>query len=277
MTTDVRIVEQHSRAMMEHLIPRSVAVIKHTIADDPDDIGSGTPIEIADRYFVSTAAHILDDVEISQLGVIALGSQPGKFDRRTPHLVGWGRRGGGKYDAVDIAWLEIHPRAAPFLISEWGRTFVKLDRVSLAPVPPEAPMYVFGAPAQFTRVSQRKGQPRLGVLALPFLTRAIPLQGSGTVGHDLYVEYLREMLTADGPKPMPAAPGLSGSGLWRVNPNAHGIWSPDSAQLVGVQHSWREHEYLRGTLMRHWLTMVREDIPELSSAIDRVLKYGTSS
>jgi hypothetical protein len=258
--------------MMDHLIPRSVAIVEHNSEDDPVGIGSGTPIEIGGRYFVSTAAHILGGVTRAQLGVIALGGPVGKWDKRTPQLVGSGHRGGGEYDAVDIAWLEIHPRAVPFLISEWERKFVKLDRLSVAAVPSDTPVYVFGAPWETTRKTLKDGRLRFGVRALPFLTRVIPVRDRGTEEHDLYIEYMREMQTTDGPKPMPRAPGLSGSGIWRVNPRANGFWSPESAQLVAVQHSWREYEYLRGTLIRDWLTMLREDIPALASEIDPVLQ-----
>jgi hypothetical protein len=189
-------------------------------------------------------------------------------------LLRYGHRGGGSADAVDIGWLEIDPKAAPFLKSDWGRTFVKLDRLSLAPVRPDTPVYVFGAPWETTRKTQTDGQLRFGVRALPFLTRAIPLRDPGTEKHDLYIEYMREMMTTDGPKDMPRAPGLSGSGIWTVNPTAKGVWSPESARLVAVQHSWREYEYLRGTLIRDWLTMLREDIPALASEIDALLETG---
>lgn len=71
---------------------------------------------------------------------------------------------------------------------------------------------------------------------------------------------------------MPEAPGLSGSGLWTVKPKKDAIWSPDHAQLVAVQRSWSENKrYLRGTLVREWLKMLREDIPSLASKIDPIL------
>jgi hypothetical protein len=264
------VIEQHSRAMMDHLIPRSVAILVHDDEDDPVGIGSRTPIEIGGRSFVATAGHILDGVALSRLGVIGLGSPVGKWDNRTPCLVGRGHRGGGDGDAVDIGWLEIDPRAVPFLTSKWERKFVPLDRMNLAPVPLDAAVYVFGAPAELTRQTQADGRPRFGVRALPFMTRVILPKGPGAE-HDVYLEYTREMMTTEGPKPMPKALGLSGSGIWRVNPTANGVWSPESAQLVAVQQSWLEYEYLRGTLIRDWLMMLREDIPALAAEIDTVL------
>jgi hypothetical protein len=268
---DPKVLAELSRAMMEHLIPRSVAIILHNEEDTLGGLGSGTPIQIGGRYFAATAAHVLDDVEITQVGVVALGGRVGKWSNATPKLVGWGRRGGKPTDAVDIGWLEIKPQAIEHMTTEWGRQFVTLDRVSLDPVPPEAAMYVFGAPGELTSEREIQGRPYVGLQALPYLTRALRLQGSGVAEHDLYVEYLSEMQSEEGTKPMPSAEGLSGSGLWRVNPNPGGIWSPDRAQLVAVQRTCSPGKYLRGTLMRDWLGMLREDLPELAPEIDPVL------
>jgi hypothetical protein len=98
--------------------------------------------------------------------------------------------------------------------------------------------------------------------------------GQENGGPSLYVEYPREMMTAEGVKQLPRAPGLSGSGLWTVNPRVGGIWTPDMAKLVAIQRSWTEWEWLRGTLIREWLTMIREDLPELAGEIDPVLDGG---
>jgi len=74
-------------------------------------------------------------------------------------------------------------------------------------------------------------------------------------------------------KQVPKAVGLSGGGIWKVNPRADGIWSPDAAQLVAIQYSWSEVDrWLRGTLIREWLQMLRADLPELATVIDPVGK-----
>ena len=264
--------EQHSRAMMEHLIPRSAAVVLHEPDDTVSSLGSGSCITIGRRHFIATAAHVIRNVALGQVGVIALGRPVGEHHNITPRLVGWGHRGGERSDAVDVAWLEIKQAAVPRLLSEWGRVFITLDRVSLDPVPADAAMFVFGAPVALAKLTQLEGKPFLGIGALPYLTRAIPAPpGQGSPEHDVCVEYLSEMETAEGTVPMPPAPGLSGSGLWRVNPSGSSIWSPDSARLVAVQQSWMPDQYLRGTRIGDWLKMVREDIPELASEIDLVL------
>jgi hypothetical protein len=54
----------------------------------PTAVGSGTCVEIGGRHFVATVAHNLDDVELTQLGVVGLGLT-GKTYEGTPRLVGW--------------------------------------------------------------------------------------------------------------------------------------------------------------------------------------------
>jgi hypothetical protein len=158
------------------------------------------------------------------------------------------------------------------MTSAYGRIFITLDRVSLDPVPPEAAMYVFGVPRELLRHAEVSGRPFVGLIALPYMTRALSMRGGGSPEHDLYAEYPNEMMTEGGVLPLPDAPGLSGSGLWRVNPMPGGVWTPDRAKLVAVQHSWSQNGgYLRGTLMRHWLQMLREDVPELAGEIDPTL------
>ena len=128
-------------------------------------------------------------------------------------------------------------------------------------------------PAEFVQPRPlRDGGKFLAMGALPYLTRTIEVQPTGTADLDIFVEY-RELFTADGAGKVPKAHGLSGSGLWLVNPRQDGVWTPDLAKLVAIQHSafGDPPEYLRGTLIREWLKMLQEDIPELASAIEPVL------
>ena len=258
--------EQHSTAMAEHLYPRSVAIVIHDASDTPIEVGSGTCVRIGSRHLVATAAHVLDQVTtLRDVGVMALGLVGNVFNQ-TPKLVGSGRRGGKRDDQVDLAWLEIEPKAIPSWTTTWKRVFVTLDRIRIDPVSPGAHAYVFGQAADYIKHDTIKGAPYLGLKALPFLTDTIATP-AGCSPRDLYVGYPTQMHTAEGMKPLPRAPGLSGSGMWVVNPRKEGVWTPDLAQITAVQQSWYEFEWLRGTPMREWLQLVRDDIPELAPEI----------
>ncbi len=255
------IAQKHADAMSEHLHRRSVAVILHDANDKPIGVGSGTCIEVGGRHFIGTASHVLENVTAARdIGVMAFG-EVGELWRRTPKVVGWGRRGGELADAVDVGWIEIDPRAVPSWIDIWKRVFVPLERISTRHVPAQAHAYVFGQPGEFLRHDALPdGSPILGLKPHPYLTETIapPVTGSPS---DVYLAYPREMQTAAGARQAPEAPGMSGSGVWLVNSSATRVWSPDRAELVAVQRTWREYEYLRCSPMLAWLEMLREDIP----------------
>jgi hypothetical protein len=254
--------------MAAHLDRRAVAVVIHDAHDMPTEVGSGTCIEIGGRHFIATAAHLLDKVSmLRDVGVMALGVL-GQVSNATPKVVASGRRGGRDGDHVDVAWLEIKPRAIPSWVETWGRVFVTLDRIGVQPVPPGAHAYVYGQPADYVRLEPVREATFLGLKALPFLTHTI----APPEPHEpdaLYFDYPAQMHSAEGVKGMPKAPGLSGSGMWVVNPRADGVWTPDLAQLAAVQGSWLPFEWLCGTPMREWLALVRDDIGELAVEIDR--------
>jgi hypothetical protein len=130
---------------------------------------------------------------------------------------------------------------------------------------------VFGTPWHYKKDALVNGSEFVGVGALPYLTRTLGVQRGGSPERDLYLEYKTEMHTADGVKPLPPAFGLSGCGLWILNTRGGGVWTPDQAEFAAVQHSWVREEWLRGSLARHWLQMLREDIPALRPAIAAVL------
>jgi hypothetical protein len=56
------------------------------------------------------------------------------------------------------------------------------------------------------------------------------------------------------PYTMPDVRGMSGGGMWVLNINPKGIWSPESCRLVGVTAVWSpDREYVRGNRVEHWL------------------------
>lgn len=273
MATDHELAHTHAVAMREHLYPRSVVLL----ADDPDnpDVvrvppnGSGTCIEIGGRYLVATAAHNLNDVKaLREVAVSALG-KIGKFSQQTPKLIGKGRRGGWDYDRMDIAWMEIHPQAVPTWIEHWSRTFVTLDRIWVGPVDENRHVCFLGQPYEYMKRGSINGVPAVGLSPLPYLAKTVR---SDDPEHQLCIYYPTEVFTLEYKKAAPDPRGVSGCGLWLLNPTVDGIWTPDRAQLAGIEHGWLEESgCLTGTLMRHWLQMVREDIPELAQVIDPVL------
>jgi hypothetical protein len=270
MDTNYELVRHHADAMRDHLILRCVGLVSHTPSDHPVGIGSGTCVEIGGRHFVATAAHVVKDVKVlTEIGIVSLLLEP-NASYQTPRLIGSGFRGGTDDDSVDVGWLEVEPKAVPDLLKIWKRAFVTLDRFSVAPVLIPDNAYVLGTPWDMTKRTALNGRPFFVIGAFPYLTRTRVKNYDGSAAHDLYLEYVSNENPASGRK-LPKAPGMSGCGMWLINSRSDALWTPEHARLVAVQRSWREGEYLRGTLIRHWLEMMRDDIPALAKYIDPVL------
>jgi len=266
MPTELEIGMFHANAINEHLTRRSVALLLSTAGIH---VGSGTCIKIGSRHLIATVAHNLEGLtDFGQVGVAAFGA-PG-FSNQTPKVVGWGQRGGSA-DQLDIAWLEIHPGAVEPWARQWNRIFVTLDRVNVAPIPAQRHVSLLGQPAASVKQDKFQDQPRLALSPLPYSGLTISKPEGDPTTTDIFVEYPKAAYTEHGLKELPVAEGLSGSGLWLLNDEQPGLWTPEHAQLVGIQNAWSKFKYLRGNRIRDWLKMVREDIPELASEIDPFL------
>lgn len=88
---------------------------------------------------------------------------------------------------------------------------------------------------------------------------------------DIFLHYSSRFgLDADGNEQGVVNPGgMSGGGVWRVPTKAEGVWSPEAAQLAGIQRSVEEDDWnwLRATRIQHWLRLVWNVEPSSQAAI----------
>jgi hypothetical protein len=268
--------EQHTLAMLDHAADRSVALLFHDSAEEQlQGIGTGFCIEIAGTFLIATAAHLFRDTHLSQ--IVVVGSE--RRTDRSPRLLDFGIRGGGDYDALDVAWIRLDPRAAQRI----GKTFMSLDRLDSRPTDRDAIVYIYGFPWDRRQEREFNGRPWHLVNAIGYLTKAGVGAGARDPSpeNDMFLDWpddVNEEAPTGWLKRAPDAPGLSGGAIWSVNSKAGALWSPDAAKVVAAQHSWaRNARWLRGTLIRHWLQMVAEDLPELAAHIDPILRSALAS
>jgi len=269
-----RIVYRESlSALRSHLEPCTVAIVNWSTDPEapPKDLGSGTCIQIASRYFIATAAHVIKGLELEQIFLV-----PGTLAPRPKDwmpLLGRGGRGGELEHPIDVAWLEVAPAALPIL----QKKFLPLDRLAPGIYHDQDDLVLFvGFPV--ARVPQAQLKDRgLRVQPVSYLTETwspekwpTELKANPDTGTDVFIDY-NEHADVDGHHFKMVHPeGMSGGGIWltKLLP-PKGVWAPQRAQLIGIEHASDEGlSFARGTQMQHWLRMVREDLPELSSAID---------
>ena len=236
--------------------------------------GSGTCIRIADRFFIATAAHVIDEFPKTRYMILS----PTRTDQ-VRRIVGGDRRGGGDYDSLDVGWLELSSGAAASL----RRSFLPVERIHARCDGAGENLAFYGAAEQDQQTSTAAdGLPVITANGYFWATRA--LVDRADLGYEpdmenrLYLDWPKEIVGHDGgPYPLPDAPGMSGGGIWALNLNrlAGDAWRPQHAQLIGIETGWIRRDvprrHLRGYQMHTWLQMVRDDIPELASVIDPYL------
>src|SRR3990167_6924917 len=69
----------------------------------------------------------------------------------------------------------------------------------------------------------------------------------------------------------PNPEGLSGSGVWLVQPNPkENIWHPELFHLIGIQRAWNSKKrILKATQIKLWLDLIEKDYPRLSGTLSK--------
>jgi hypothetical protein len=264
---------QHQAAALERvLMHRSVGLVSF-VGERPTELGSGVCVALGGRHFVDTAAHVIKDRSLDDLFLVH-HRRPGALDVR---FSGSGLRGGSADDALDIAWIEIHPD----FVGNMEKSFIGAEqlRPRVAELVDDNAV-VFGYPADLVDKSMLDRR-ILRLRTLCFLAPTLSAdERSRRVQRfdpqvDIYVEYPADgNFSRDGEPvgPPPPAPGMSGCGIWTTEANIAGVWSPDASMLLGIQYSWHQTDrWLRGTQVHHWVEMVAADLPDLRQPVDRIV------
>jgi hypothetical protein len=272
--------QQHTQAMTRYLDERGVALL-HWPTGEPKPNGtiqgSGTCVRIGERYLIATASHVVRDHQEARIAptdiFIVTDREKRMASERVP-IKGIGSRGGGQFDDVDVGWLELEPAVATKLARDW--VTIEQFRLRVAELPSDM-TFVYGCPAEL--IDEDRMNERFHIHVRPFGYASGTLDGTerpnrGTLAHDLFVYYsLDGNRSTDGvPAMAPHPHGLSGCAIWALDANREGLWTPQNAKLIGIEHSWLKKEnWIRGTQIQHWLELVRDDIPTLRTAIDPVV------
>jgi hypothetical protein len=125
---------------------------------------------------------------------------------------------------------------------------------------------VFGYPSEETELNP--GLNSMGVQPMSYMTGTLD-PPAGVLNYspdvDIFLEYAKtgNMLSSGKPADLPQPHGISGGGIWACDVSTDGLWSPESARLIGIEKSAHAHGWVRGTQIQHWAQMLAEDLPEL--------------
>jgi hypothetical protein len=228
------------------------------------DRGSGVCVRIGGRFFVATAAHVVPGAPATRYAVLTPVTGDGVL-----RVIGAGSRGGRRHDRHDVAWLELHPRAA----ADSGRKFLELERIAPYRNGEGDQLWVVGSPAHDFDRGTRDGRDSYTANASAWPTRSASDGLAESERADRLLVAWPEKIPGYGHdiERYPEPRGISGGGVWASNAQFHGeAWRPETMQLVAIEFATYGERNARRLVCQQihvWLEMLAEDIPELADVI----------
>lgn len=258
------------RKAIENYIRASFVGIFQFRPDDhprPDNpyIGSGIAIEIANRFFLATAAHNFRD--IPEGGQVALFSG---CSANTMLELAHNYSEHGKQGTLDLAWIEFDVRTA----RSAQLTPIQLSSIDTYHSYGPGIYWATGLPAEMTKVIKDGVMIHFNFPLIPYLTA--PVENQPATDDRILLQYSRDATTPVGPAQMPLPHGMSGGPVWYVRPNLDSlIWTLTDYRLVGIILQYdptvSTNKHIVGSKMQYWLSFLLADHPELAAHIEPLL------
>lgn len=255
-----KLFEQSNLAVHNHVYGFSLALMD----DREAELGSGTLVEVAGKWFVATAAHC---IPASPTGRLRLHSNQRQHTKG--NILGFLKH--GRHPTCDVGYLELDPsHARSYLTGKRPCPIARLYPAGIGAV--GSVVSLVGCPKSETSWTQQSSHdPVLRIRNNAFAT--VPMtQAEWPTDEDQQVHVLLpypvEGIQAGTGQAVinPAPQGFSGGGVWDHGHPHPGVWQPELARLIAIQSSWNEgSRYLRAVQIVHWLSLLFSDYPTLQS------------
>lgn len=264
-----------SKAVIETCGPSIVAICAN-FQKKLHQMGTGTLLRIAERYFLVTAAHVIKDAEKALGAVLVISDiRIGENCPQIPlaHMQAWMVR-----DKLDVAIIELPADAMKAMPN---RRCIDVSDFDRRPLTPDDTFYVWGYPT-----SEAPQTPEgIAPLAVGFTTVQKTAEPDSTYDPKLHLMFEPPDGTeiADDGVRMPARlEGISGCAVWRVHSGeSPESWTPSNIKLTAIQtrvrHKWKDEAVtgkLTGVQATHWQFVARiiwESMPQLRPSLSLFL------
>lgn len=256
--------EQLVRKALEQFTAAATVPVLYDGSDQVDQIGTGTLLMLAGRYFLITASHLFDQHDPGRFAI-----PKGRLNADL-HSLGPFNLYQAREPEFDIAILELREE---FTVSyvKTGWQVLQLENIGRASSI-AGEFVLCGYPSQ--RAWRTEGAIGFGLITV--FTQQMPNipQEAAPPVHpalDLFFFYPAEAPTLDGKMvQMPHLGGASGASVWEYREQADdAVWAPARVlRAVGVQSSFMERRYFRVKSWAAVLKMLRDADAALMPLID---------
>lgn len=225
-----------------------------------DVIGSGTTINIANRLFIASAGHVIEQLGSLSVNILSRTLEEG----RVVKVIDSGSKG----EPYDIGYIEILPSELPKIFKN-ALSFSEIQQNDDV-YSNGAPIVFCGYPEDWSKMDRTTSPYVLKTTSFTFSTRIVePERWPSEWRRDIHLAIdlnPSENVDLKGNKvTRPHPEGMSGGGFWKAyNLDIPNLLTPLQFNWVGIQVSYHSGLQLaKGTLAYHWISLVREQKSEL--------------
>jgi len=233
---------------------------------------TGFLLQIANRYFLLTASHDLQ--EFLKNGFRPMTSP--NFPNDPPF--GFGISSGfgtkvGDPTIADVGIFELTQESAEYFTSGWRR-FLRLTELSYSESLDQALYLLIGYPTPDEKiVGEIDGVPQTIAQRYWYITNDYPHDPMNLEPHDpiqqFALEYGRTTVNEDGNESSSIhLGGMSGCPVFRISPSNPLTKNLNYVKCVGIQCSFKPNSHIKGTYIRHAIDMIYDKYPDLRAAIN---------
>jgi hypothetical protein len=258
--------DQHALIALEQFALQATIPILYDTPQGVDQVGTGTLLTLANRYFIVTAAHIFNGRDPGRFAI-----PKGRADADL-HTLGPYQLYKANEAEIDIAILELYEQST-IKSAEIGWHILTLENIGTASA---AGVFILcGYPSQ----KAWRSKDVIGGKPITVFTERIsqPVNANAPVHSalDLFFHYGIDAPNIDGETVVTAhLGGASGASVWEYRAPVPGsLWSPEQTlRAVGVQSAFLHKEYFRAKSWDMVLQMLRQADPTLGVVIDSHLR-----